>query len=310
MVRVDERTRSRRRDSRVALVTCAAYPELPADDQLLRAALHRQGVGAAAAVWNNPQEAWQEYDAIVLRSCWDYHLRPAEFRRWLDHLEQRAVRPHPPPPPPVYNDVPTVRWNMTKTYLRDLEAAGVATAPTVWVPKRTATTLRSIVESVGWEQLVVKPAVSATAYKTWRVERTRVREHEARFARLIAERDVMVQQFLPAVLSEGELSLVFLAGAFSHAVRKRPATGDFRVQEQFGGTVERAEVDPALTRQAAAAVAAAPGKPLYARVDGVVVDGRLVLMELELVEPTLFFGLDGAAADRLAIEIKRALEAR
>jgi len=293
-------------------VTCAAYPDLPADDQLLRAALHRQGVSAAAAVWNNPQEAWQEYDAIVLRSCWDYHLRPAEFRRWLDHLEQRAVHPHPhpPPPPPVYNDVPTVRWNMTKTYLRDLEAVGVATAPTVWVPEGTATTLQSIVESVGWEQLVVKPTVSATAYKTWRVERARVREQEARFARLVRERDVMVQQFLPAVLSEGELSLVFLAGAFSHAVRKRPATGDFRVQEQFGGTAERAEVEPSLTRQAAAAVAASPGKPLYARVDGIVVEGGLVLMELELVEPTLFFGLDDAAADRLAIEIKRTIEAR
>jgi glutathione synthase/RimK-type ligase-like ATP-grasp enzyme len=281
------------------------YPDLPTDDQLLTAALLRHGVGAAAAVWNDPQVAWQEYDAIVLRSCWDYHLRPAEFLHWLDHLEQPAVHP----PPPVYNDVPTVRWNMTKTYLRDLEAAGVATAPTVWVPQGTATTLQGIVESVGWEELVVKPTVSATAYKTWRVERARVEEHEARFARLIVEREVMVQQFLPAVLSEGELSLVFLAGAFSHAVRKRPAAGDFRVQEQFGGTFERAEVESGLIRQAAAAVAASPGKPLYARVDGVVVDGGLVLMELELVEPTLFFGLDGTAADRLAIAIKRTVEA-
>jgi len=296
-------------DIRVALVSCADYPDLTADDQLLSAALLRQGVGTAAAVWNDPQVAWQEYDAIVLRSCWDYHLRPAEFLRWLDHLEQPADYP----PPPVYNDVPTVRWNMAKTYLRDLEAAGVATAPTVWVPKGAATTLRGIVESVGWEELVVKPTVSATAYKTWRVRRTHVHEHEARFSRLIGQRDVMVQQFLPAVLDEGELSLVFLAGAFSHAVRKRPAAGDFRVQELFGGTAERAEVEPRLIRQAATAVAASPGKPLYARVDGVVVDGELVLMELELVEPTLFFGLDGgggAAADRLAVEIKRTVGAR
>jgi glutathione synthase/RimK-type ligase-like ATP-grasp enzyme len=198
---------------------------------------------------------------------------------------------------------------MTKTYLQDLAVAGVATAPTVWVPKGAVTSLQGIVESVGWEELVVKPTVSATAYETWRVQRTRAREHEARFTRLIGQRDVMVQQFLPAVLNEGELSLVFLAGAFSHAVRKRPASGDFRVQELFGGTAERAEVEPGLIRQAAAAVAASPGKPLYARVDGVVVNGGLVLMELELVEPTLFFALDGAAADRLAAEIKRAVEA-
>jgi len=301
---VDQWTRRRRGEIRVALVSCADYPDLPADDQLLTAALRRQGVGVAAAVWNDPQVAWQEYDAIVLRSCWDYHLHPAAFLRWLDHLEQPAVHP-----PRVYNDVPTVRWNMTKTYLRDLEGA-VATAPTVWVPQGAATTLQAIVDSVGWEELVVKPTVSATAYKTWRVERTRARQHEARFARLIGERDVMVQQFLPAVLREGELSLVFLAGEFSHAVRKRPATGDFRVQEQFGGTAERADVEPGLIRQAAAAVAASPGKPLYARVDGVVVDGGLVLMELELVEPTLFFGLESAAADRLAIAITRTVPAR
>ena len=302
---MDERTRDRKGEIRVALVSCADYPDLPADDQLLTAALRRQGVGVAAAVWNDPQVAWQEYDAIVLRSCWDYHLHAAAFLRWLDHLEQPPVHL-----PRVYNDVPTVRWNMTKTYLRDLERAGVATVPTVWVPQGAATTLQAIVDSVGWEELVVKPTVSATAYKTWRLERTRARQHEARFARLIAERDVMVQEFLPGVLSEGELSLVFLAGAFSHAVRKRPATGDFRVQEQFGGTAERADVEPGLIRQAAAAVAASPGKPLYARVDGVVVDGGLVLMELELVEPTLFFGLEGAAADRLAIAITRTIAAR
>jgi glutathione synthase/RimK-type ligase-like ATP-grasp enzyme len=303
---VDERTLGRKGDIRVALVSCADYPDLPTDDQLLGAALRRRGVGVTAAVWNDPQVGWQEYDAIVFRSCWDYHLHPAAFLRWLDHLEQPAVHP----PPRVYNDVPTVRWNMTKTYLRDLEGAGVATAPTVWVPQGAATTLQEIVDSVGWDELVVKPTVSATAYETWRVERTRARQHEARFARLIGERDVMVQQFLPAVLSEGELSLVFLAGAFSHAVRKRPASGDFRVQEQFGGTAERADVEPGLIRQAAAAVAASPGKPLYARVDGVVVDGGLVLMELELVEPTLFFGLDGTAADRLAIAITRTVAAR
>src|SRR5260370_41442039 len=105
---------------------------------------------------------------------------------------------------------------------------------------------------------------------TWRVESARVREHEARFARLVRERDVMVQQFLPAVLSEGELSLVFLAGAFSPAVRKRPATGDFRVQEQFGGAAATAGVDPALTRQGPAAVAAAPRERFFWGADRVV----------------------------------------
>jgi hypothetical protein len=283
----------------VALVSCEAYPALSPDDQLLAAALHPVGLEPAATIWNDPDERWETYDAIVLRSCWDYHHRLQDFLRWLDRLEAQGAL--------VYNAVPTLRWNVAKTYLRDLEASGIRITPTVWVPQGSETTLRAIADSVGWETLIVKPTVSASAYETWRVDAGAVTGYEARFARLVRERDLMVQPFLSAILTEGELSFVFLAGDFSHAVRKRPSPADFRVQPEFGGSAERVEAEGSLVRQATATLAAAPGATLYARVDGVVSGGELIVTELELVEPSLFFGLDDRAADRLAAALDRAV---
>lgn len=285
--------------STIALVTCDAYHELTADDRLLLPALERLGLRPVPARWDDPAQRWETFGAVILRSCWDYHHRATEFENWLDRLESGGAR--------VHNGVATLRWSMRKTYLRDLEAAGMRVAGTVWAAMGSATSLAEIAEATGWDTMVVKPVVSASAYHTWLVERAGEHSDEERFARLLRERDLMVQPFLPVVAAEGELSLIFIGGGFSHAVRKRPKPGDFRVQEEHGGTAEREEVPPDLVRQAAQALTAAPEPPLYARVDGVVVDGELVVMELELVEPMLYLGWHGAAAGRLAMEIERAL---
>ena len=276
----------------IALVTCAEFPALTADDRLLVTALERRGARAVPALWNDAQQRWRNYDAVVLRSTWDYHHHLAEFLRWLDRLESAGAR--------TFNGIATVRWNVNKSYLRDLEAAGVPVTPTVWVPMGSAATLQEVMEAIQSDALVVKPNVSATAFETWRFDRAQAEENEARFTRLIAERDLMIQPFLPVIETEGELSFIFLAGEFSHAVRKRPRAGDFRVQEAFGGTAEAAEAGADLVRQAARALAAAPETTLYARVDGVVLDGTLVVMELEVVEPMLYFGWNAAAPDRCA----------
>ena len=285
----------------VALVTCAEWPDLTPDDRLLAAALERRGFHPVPAKWDAPGVAWAEHRAVVVRSCWDYHHRAAHFERWLDRLEREGAR--------VINPVPTLRWNMRKSYLRDLEAAGVHVAHTFWAPMGSGVTLREVADSTGWTEMVVKPLVSASGHETWRVERAGVDGAEARFARLLGERDLMVQPFIPAFVTHGELSLVFLGGRYSHAVRKRAKAGDFRVQEEHGGTAEREDVAPDLGRQAARVVAAAPlaEPPLYARVDGVVLNGRLTVTELELIEPLLYLAWDVAAADRLAEALARAL---
>jgi glutathione synthase/RimK-type ligase-like ATP-grasp enzyme len=286
----------------VALVTCAEHPDLSADDRLLLPALERRGFRAQPARWDDPAQRWDAYGAVLLRSCWDYHHRATEFEHWLHRLESAGAR--------VHNDLSTLRWNMRKTYLRDLEAVGIPVAGTVWVTMGAPTSLREIREARGWDAMVVKPTVSASAWETWLTERPGVAADEERFARLLRDRDLMVQSFLPSIVTEGELSLVFLAGRFSHAVRKRAKPGDFRVQEEHGGTAQRETVAPDLVRQASRALDAAPEPPLYARADGVVADGKLVITELELVEPMLYFAWDPHAAGRLAAALEHALAVR
>lgn len=275
----------------VALITCAAHPGLSPDDRLLLPALAAAGFEAAPRLWDSPGEPWESHAAVVVRSCWDYHLRAEEFHAWLDHLELTGAR--------VFNPVPILRWNADKHYLRDLEAAGLEVVPTAWVGEEPGATLARLVEERDWRQVVVKPAVSATAYETWRVGPVVTPEDERRFHRLTRQRAVMVQPYLESI-EQGELSLVFFAGRFSHAVLKRPRSGDFRVQADFGGTVERLLPAPALVEQARRALAAAPGPSLYARVDGCLVDGRLRLMELELIEPALYLAQDDAAPEQFA----------
>lgn len=279
----------------IALATSADFPGLAPDDRLLATALARRGLRPVPAVWTDPAESWSAHAAVIIRSCWDYHLRIAEFERWLDRLERDAVR--------VFNGVPTIRWNMRKSYLRDLEAAGVAVAGTYWAPQGSSATLAEIGAATGWTTMVVKPTVSSTGWETWLVARAAPAD-EARFSRQVREREMMVQRFLPAIL-EGEISLVFLGGVFSHAVRKRASPGEFRVHEEYGGTVEREEPGAALVRDAARAIAAAPLRepPLYARVDGVVANGALIVTELELIEPKLYFGWSEEAAEALTAQL-------
>ncbi|HEV2643145.1 MAG TPA: hypothetical protein VGT98_10575 [Candidatus Elarobacter sp.] len=285
---------------RVALATSAAHPDLTDDDRPLLATLAAHGIRAEPAVWNDPAVEWSEYAAVVIRSCWDYHYRADEFLAWVDALEAADVL--------LLNPPDVVRWNADKTYLRDLEAAGVRTVPTRWLDATHAQSLSAILEETGWRDAVIKPSVSASARDTWRVQHPPKSEHDARMRTLVERGTVLVQPYMDVIASQGELSLVFLDGRYSHAVLKRPKAGDFRVQTEHGGSVEEAYPNDRMVRQAADVLRAAPDvamQSLYARVDGVIVDGELVLMELELIEPALYLSAHPRAAARLASAIAR-----
>jgi glutathione synthase/RimK-type ligase-like ATP-grasp enzyme len=277
----------------IALVTYEPLPILSEDDRLFAAALEARGALAVPVVWSDARVQWAAYDAIVVRSCWDYFLRADEFFSWLAQLEnERAV---------VFNDVRTLRWNADKTYLRDLQRHGVPVVPTHWVEFGAAESLRDIRRRTGWSELVVKPAISGSAHETWRASPGREHADEARLGAMTASGGVLVQPLVDVIADDGEWSIVFIDGEYSHAVLKRPRCGDFRVQVEHGGTVETRDPPFELIAQARAALLAAPAaRTLYARVDGCVVDGELLLMELELIEPVLFLGTSAGAAHRLA----------
>jgi glutathione synthase/RimK-type ligase-like ATP-grasp enzyme len=285
----------------IALATYRGGPALSDDDRLLHDALEARSLTAEARAWNDPTADWTRYDAVILRSCWDYHRQLPAFLQWIAHLEQRGVA--------LWNEPDVVRWNVDKRYLRDLASAGVRIVPTIFVEPSDERSLRSILGDVGWDRVVVKPAVSASAHETWTLSAADAAGAEARFGEARRTGTQLVQPFLHQVVEDGEWSLVFIAGRYSHAALKWPRTGDFRVQAEHGGSAERREPDRAVIEAATFALRAhhAVRETLYARVDGCLVDGAFVLMELELVEPWLYFGLSAEATGRLAAEVTRRL---
>ena len=279
----------------VVFATYAEKPDLTPDDALLLPAFERLGVDTRAVPWDDPRIDWSACDAVLVRSTWDYHHKLPRFLEWTARLEYLGI--------PLVNPAPLIRWNARKDYLRELEGSGVPVVPTGWVGQGDRRSLRALLEEAGWDQAVVKPVVSASAHETWRTSLGSSMSDEARFRRLAEAGDVMIQPFLAEIEREGEWSLMFLADRFSHAVVKRPKPGDFRVQRQFGGSREVADPDARLLQAARAVLDAAPGRSVYARVDGCVIDGRFVLMELELIEPELFLGSSLEAAGTLAKEV-------
>jgi glutathione synthase/RimK-type ligase-like ATP-grasp enzyme len=293
----------------IAFVTYARLPGLSNDDRLAVAELAARGARVDAVVWDDPAAEWERYDAVVVRSCWDYHTRLDAFLAWVARLEGAGV--------PLWNPPSVLRWNARKSYLRDLAARGVRVPPTHWAEPGDDAPLAETLRARGWERAVVKPVVSASAHRTWTATAGDGAAGERRWRETLATAGpLMVQPFVEGIVRDGEWSLVFLGGAPSHAVLKRPAPGDFRVQEEHGGSSSFALAESGVVADAARALATAarladvaPEQIAYARVDGYRDAGGLVLMELELLEPSLFLGKDAAAPARFA-ELLIALASR
>src|SRR5690349_12611955 len=212
---------------RMALVTCERPTEHDEDADFLAPALRRQGVEVETPAWSDPGVDWSAYRLVMLSSPWDYHERPEEFRAWLASTD--AVTN-------LQNPLPILEWNFDKRYLRELAEAGVPTIPTVWSEPGGEAEALLRVEALGWQRVVIKPAIDLGAMNLVRVDADMAERLLARY-----ERPVLIQPFLPSVSSRGEASLVYLGGELSHALRKRPAAGDFRVQPLYGGTHEGIE---------------------------------------------------------------------
>ncbi len=286
---------------RIALATSAKYPLLTEDDRLLLNPLNDRGLAAEPAVWNDRNFIWQSCDAVMIRSCWDYHLQPEEFLDWIASLEAAGI--------PSFNSAPLIRWNVNKTYLRDLEGLGTTIVPTLWSEPGASADLRAQLQELGWRRAVIKPRISATAYRTQLVTANDVASAQKLFDELRSGVGVMVQKFMDSIATEGEWSLMFFAGQFSHAVLKTPSAGDFRVQNDFGGT-SRITDPPRCVLESATRTVRSVEPSIYARVDGVVEHDQFLLMELELIEPALFLESHPAAPSRLADAIARALSSR
>ena len=279
---------------RIALATWSGLPELFEDDRILLHELRRRGIEATAAVWDAPGSDWGRFDAVVLRSTWDYHRRPTEFLEWAARCS-RSTR--------LWNSLPTVRWNAHKSYLLELSRRGLPIVPTEVA--RAGDTLADIRRRTGWSKLVVKPAVSANADGSYLVGPDDLVAFEPRFQEALRHAEQLVQPFIEGVLTSGERSLVYLGGRFSHAFRKGPVFPVDLRKEIGNPSVPATAVERSLAEQV---IATRREVPLYARVDLVEgADGRPVLMELELIEPLLGFSVAPQVAPRFADELEARL---
>lgn len=278
------------------IATCRPLPEPDPDEEPLLAALAARGVRARMAAWSDPGEDWSAPVATVVRSTWDYLHQPEAFLAWIERAARAA---------PLWNPPAVLRWNAHKFYLRELAGRGIPIVPTAFLERGARTTLAEVLERHGWDDAVVKPAISAASFGTVRV-RTRVPEERARgeahLAALLAERDVLVQRYAPAVATSGERALVWIDGALTHAVRKSPRFSD---GEESVSVASVAEDERAL---ALALLEPFRHELVYARVDLVRDErGAPQLMELELLEPSLFLVQHPPALARLADALARRL---
>jgi glutathione synthase/RimK-type ligase-like ATP-grasp enzyme len=275
----------------VVFATCDHQPLITPDDQPLADALHACGVTVTPIPWTELDPfALLDAPPILLRSTWDYHRMPTMFTSWLRALEESGRR--------CWNPPAVARDNVDKVYLEHLAASGVPIPKTQWLDRIDGDVIRRALDDEGWPRAILKPRIAATAYGTFLVDRdSALSEEDLAPARSAG---ALLQEVIPEVIEHGEMSLVYFDGVFSHAVVKRAKHRDFRVQKDFGGRVDA--VTPSATALAFAdtVMAQVPATCLYARVDLVETARGPLLMELELIEPELYFLVVPEAAARFA----------
>lgn len=278
------------RDPDFTFVTYDGLPQLDPDDRLAVDALARRGLRAVPAVWNSPAVDWSRAGTCIIRSTWDYHLDHAGFLAWADRVAAVA---------PLWNPPRLIRWNSNKRYLEELSKRGAPVVPTAWLPAHTRVDLAAVLRHHGWSRSVIKPVVGLATRNVMMVDgsATAIERAQAHADMLLADQDVMLQPYVDSVDGYGERALVFIDGEYSHAARKT-AFQPLAVAGEAGETGVVAEPDEV---EVATRVAGMVDGALYARVD-LVRDGagKPVVIEFEVVEPSLFLGLHPPAAERFA----------
>lgn len=291
----------------MALVTTTAYIPKPAEDdwynvqiheedRLLAEGLKANGLTSSRIDWNDSRFDWSAIKVAVIRTTWDYSYRYPEFSAWLDRVASQTT---------LMNPAGLMRWNMDKHYLGDLAKKNIPVVDTFFVEEGEGCDLQDLARERGWQEIVIKPAVSGGARNTFRAAGSAIGDLQRTFDACISEESMLIQPFQKEILETGEVSLMLMGGEYTHAVRKIARAGDFRVQDDHGGTVHEYDPPKHVVNAAERAVAACPQAPVYARVDLVLASDGPRLMELELVEPELWMRFSPPSARKLANAIAR-----
>ncbi|MDT8320911.1 MAG: hypothetical protein RQ826_10345 [Xanthomonadales bacterium] len=275
-----------------AFLTLDETGDFVIDDALAIAPLAAIGWRIATLSWRQENIPWSDFDAVVIRSTWDYWNDVPAFLEVLAQIEWQSR---------LANPLDLIHWNLAKTYLRDLQGRGIGTVPSLWEENLDAVRLGCAFDRLGVDEVVVKPVVGANGEDAYRLLRSDPAARLQQIAERFRRRACMLQPFMPRVISEGEYSLFYFNGAFSHAILKVPVAGEFRSQEERGADILVAAPSPLLLERGRAALATLAPTPLYARIDFVRdAEDDFLVMELELIEPSLYLRMDPAAPGRFA----------
>ena len=278
---------------RVAFLTMQDTAGWSIDADLAFEPLAELGWHAEWLPWQQPGVDWAQFDAVYTAATWDYPELPQQFLEVLEAIDRSSAL--------LVNPLELARWNIPKTYLRDLDQAGVRIVPSSFHDRYSDDVLLPAFDRFVSEQIIVKPVIGANAQDTFLLSKDDFEDRLEQLRRTFAERPFIVQPYLSNVAEEGEYSLFWIGDAFSHAILKVPKQSDFRVQEEHGASILATELTGELLESAHRALSVVPGDPLYARCDFVRnADGELCVMELELIEPSLYLRMHESAPTRFA----------
>ena len=263
---------------KIAYISCANLPEPDFDEQPLVEGLKSASHDCDVVAWDDPASDLSGYDAALVRATWNYAQNLDDFRAWIARTSRQTT---------LINPADTIEWNLHKGYLRELEAAGVPIIPTLFFDLGESATVREQCEQRGWSRIVIKPTVSAGSFGTRAFDLSdgEVEAAQSFFDEMVAQREMMIQRYIPSVDTIGETAIVVIDGQLTHAIEKRP-----RFDDQDEQVFLREEITDEMRAMAERVLAGAGKEHLYARVDVIPDDdGSLMLSELEMLEPSLFF---------------------
>lgn len=267
----------------VALLSTDNLEDFFVYDDMLAEPLAEHGWQTQTISWHAEKVNWADYALVIVRSTWDYQQQPAQFMQKLGEINRQTR---------LENPLVLMQWNLDKRYLQSLQTKGVPVIPTLWMEQFQFPALLQAFEAFAVDSIIIKPTVSANADDTYRLTKDNLGAYEARLQDTFSQRPHMIQPFVNAIVEEGEYSLFYFGGQLSHSILKTPAKDDFRVQEEHGGQLQLMQADERMQYIAQQALAALPVPALYARIDMVRHAGDWAIMEVELIEPSLYFNLD------------------
>lgn len=262
-------------------------------DHLLFKPFEKRGWKVEEVSWRNQKIDWNEFEVVVIRSPWDYQQDPDAFMDVLGNIDQSSAF--------LENSLELVNWNINKTYLRDLENQGIEIVPTLWRKHFDPVEWPDFFEELASDEIIIKPTISAGADDTFRIQESEKEEFSKKLSSIFNNRPFMVQPFMDNIISEGEFSVFFFGDTYSHTILKTPKAKDFRVQEEHGGRLKTVEPEGELLQSARDLLNVISPLPLYSRLDYVRTENNtFALMELELIEPSLYFNMDPKSPQRFA----------